>query len=154
MTARLGRFCARCAAVRARATVEGDASPLAERPPPSTTATSGNPARSPSLSPVARGSDLMERAVHDHESRERVRAPRVLVNGIAIRLPASDALLVVAGVDIGQLLASDRAPRHDLDAEGVERLLRVVRCARPVCEVAWRVHLELELLPILGVDTV
>src|SRR5206468_11088282 len=95
MTARLGRFCARWAAVRARATVEGDASPLAEKPPPSTTATSGNPARSPSVSPVARGSDLMERAVHDHESRERVRAPRVLVNGIAIRLPASDALLVV-----------------------------------------------------------
>src|SRR3989442_5657197 len=95
MTARLGRFCARWAAVRARAAGECDASPLAERPRPSTTATSGNPARSPSLSPVARGSDLMERAVHDHESRERVRAPRVLVDRIAVRLPASDALLVV-----------------------------------------------------------
>src|SRR5437773_12305010 len=95
MTARLGRFCARWAAVRARATVEGDASPLGEKPPPSTTATSGNPARSPSVSPVARGSDLMERAVHDHECRERVRAPRVLVHGIAVRFPAGDALLVV-----------------------------------------------------------
>ena len=68
--------------------------------------------------------------------------------------PRHDRDLEVAGVDIGQLLAADRAPRHDLDAEGVERLLRVVRCARPVCEVAWRVHLELELLPILGVDAV
>src|SRR5207237_8273576 len=95
MMARLGRFCARCAALRAPATVEGDASPLAEKPPPSTTATSGNPARSPSLSLVARGSDLMERAVHDHESRERVRAPRVLVDRIAVRLPARDALLAV-----------------------------------------------------------
>src|SRR2546423_11146920 len=95
MTARVWRFCARCAAVRARARVEADASPFAEKPPPSTTATSGNPARSPSFSFVARGSDLMERAVHDHECRKRVRAPRVLVNGIAVRLPASDTLLVV-----------------------------------------------------------
>src|SRR5438105_4292305 len=68
--------------------------------------------------------------------------------------PRHDRDLEVAGVDIGQLLAADRAPRHDLDAEGVERLLRVVRCARPVCKVARRVHLELELLPILGVDAV
>src|SRR5207247_9521386 len=95
MTARLGRFCARWAAVRARATVDGDASPLGEKPPPSTTATSGNPARSPSVSPVARGSDLMERAVNDHECRVRVRATRVLVNVIDVRFPAGDALRVV-----------------------------------------------------------
>src|SRR5438105_13104286 len=95
MTSRFGRFCARCAAARARATVEADGSPFAEKPPPSTTATSGNPARSPSPSLVARGSDLMECAVHDHECRERVSAPRVLVDRIAVRLPARDALLVV-----------------------------------------------------------
>src|SRR5882762_1048214 len=95
MIARLGRFCARCAAVRARAVVEAEGSPFGERPPPSTTATSGNPARSPSPSFVARGSDLMERAVHDHQGRERVSAPRILVDRIAVRLPARNALLVV-----------------------------------------------------------
>src|SRR3982074_1085888 len=95
MIARLGRFCARCAAVRARAVVEAEASPPGERPAPSTTATSGNPARSPSPSFVPRGSDLMERAVHDHQGREGVRAPRILVDRIAVRLPARDALLVV-----------------------------------------------------------
>src|SRR6185503_6582799 len=94
MIARLGRFCASCAAARARATVDSDGSPFGEKPPPSTTATSGNPERSPS-SFVTRGSDLTERSVHDHQSRERVRAPRVLVDRIAIGLPTLDALLVV-----------------------------------------------------------
>src|SRR5690349_1811825 len=95
MTARVGLFWARWAAARARAIVEGDGSPFAEKPPPSTTATSGKPARSPSTPAVLRGSDLMERAVHDHQSRERVRAPRVLVDRIAVRLPARHTLLVV-----------------------------------------------------------
>src|ERR1700694_4087217 len=94
MIARLGRLCARWEAARARAVVEADGSPLAERPPPSTTATSGKPARSPS-SVVTRGSDLTERPVHDHQSRKRVRAPRVLVDRVAIGLPTGDALLVV-----------------------------------------------------------
>src|SRR5438034_3387494 len=94
MTARLGRFCARCAAARARAVVEADGSPFGEKPPPSTTATSGNPARSPS-SVVTRGSDLTERAIHDQIRSERVDAPGVLVDRVAIRLPARAALLVV-----------------------------------------------------------
>src|SRR5439155_20896680 len=97
MTARLGRFCARCAAARARAVVEADGSPFGEKPPPSTTATSGKPARSPS-SVVTRGSDLTERAVHDQVCGERVDAPGILVDRVAVRLPAGDALLVVDGV--------------------------------------------------------
>ena len=68
--------------------------------------------------------------------------------------PRHDRDLEVACVDIGQLLAADCAPWHDLDAEGVERLLCVVRGARPASEVARRVHLELELLSVLGVDAV
>src|SRR6266568_1463059 len=95
MIARLGRFCARCAAVRARAAVEAEGSPFAKKPPPSTTATSGNPARSPSSSFVLRGSDLMERAVHDHQGRECVGAPRVLVDRVAVGLPTRHTFLVV-----------------------------------------------------------
>src|SRR3982074_3719776 len=95
MIARLGRFCARCAAVRARAVVEAEGSPPGEKPPPSTTATSGNPARSPSPSFVPRGSDLMERAVHHLQAREGGRVPRILVDRTAVRLPARNALLVV-----------------------------------------------------------
>src|SRR5437660_4393503 len=94
MIARLGRFCARCAAARARAAVDAEGSPLADRPPPSTTATSGNPARSPS-SVVMRGSDLTERSVHDLVDREVVLAERVLVDRVAVRLPALHAFLVV-----------------------------------------------------------
>src|SRR2546423_2913179 len=94
MIARLGGLCARCAAARARAVVEADGSPFGEKPPPSTTATSGNPARSPS-SVVTRGSDLTERAIHDQVCGERIGAPGVLVDRVAIWLPTRDALLVV-----------------------------------------------------------
>src|SRR5256885_10187937 len=94
MIARLGRFCARCAAVRARATVEAEGWPFSETPPPNTTATSGNPARSPS-SVVMRGSDLTETSVHDPVDREVVYAERVLVDRVAVRLPALHAFLVV-----------------------------------------------------------
>src|SRR5438552_19135503 len=106
MIARLGLFCARCAAVRARAAVEADGSPLAEKPPPSTTATSGNPARSPSSSFVLRGSDLMERAVNDHQRRERVGARRVLVDRIAFVLRTGDPILGVDGIVDVRLPAS------------------------------------------------
>src|SRR5467141_3226781 len=94
MIARLGRFWARWAAARARAVVEAEGSPFAEKPPPRTTATSGNPERSPS-SVVMRGSDLTERSVHDLVDREVVLAERVLVDRVAVRLPALHAFLVV-----------------------------------------------------------
>src|SRR5438128_6364906 len=89
-----GRRRASWAAARARAVVDAVGVPSEATPPPSTTAISGKPARSPP-SCVTRRSDLAERAVHDHEDGEVVLPERVLVDRIAIRLPALHALLVV-----------------------------------------------------------
>src|SRR5437867_3983388 len=94
MTASPGRRRASCAAARARAAVDAVGVPSEATPPPSTTAISGKPARSPP-SCVTRRSDLAERAVHDHQDREVVDSEGVLVDLVAVRLPALDALLVV-----------------------------------------------------------
>src|SRR2546427_13013114 len=74
-------------------------------PPPSTTATSGNSARSPS-SFVKPRSDLVERAVHEHHDGEVV-AAALVVDRVAVRLPPGDPGLLVDRVVVEPLVDRD-----------------------------------------------
>src|SRR5437870_4807783 len=109
-----GRRRASWAAARARAAVDAVGVPSEATPPPSTTAISGKPARSPP-SCVTRRSDLAEGAVHDHQDREVVGPEGVLVDRVAVRLPTLDALLVVHRVVAVSL------PERDHRQQVVER---------------------------------
>src|SRR5207302_3244174 len=126
MIAMLGRCRASCATARARAAVDALGVPSELIPPPTTTAISGNPARSPSL--FTRGSDLVKRAVHDHDDREVVPAA-LLVDLVVEAWPAGGPSLVVDRVVVESLI--DRNARKQL-VEGLRDLLDRILLLRGV----------------------
>src|SRR5437867_3120541 len=122
MIARLGRFWARWAAARARATVDADGFASSEKPPPSTTATSGNPARSPS-SVVMRVLELVEAAVHQLDDSEVV-TTALVVDRVTVGFPPGNPRLVVDRIVVEALV--DRDAREKLverDRDLCDRIL-------------------------------